>query len=134
MTELRGGSSGAAHTGGKGIAREKQNKTKIKTKTKHPNPNLESLVLTAQEGGTTEELICRIYGTAVPSCIDSQISEKQNLPQNTLTKARVADHILISQLMPGCSLQENNSAQPEPVPGHLLLPTAKANLASSPQP
>lgn len=121
MTELRGGSSRAVHTGEKGIAKKKKNQ---KT-----NSNLESLVLMAREGGTAEELICRIYGSAVPSCIDSQISEEQNLPQNTLTKARVPDHILISQLMPGCRKITLHSLDLCLVTSSLL----QANLASSPQ-
>ena len=64
----------------------------------------------------------------VPSRIDSQISEKQNLSQNTLTKALVPDHILISQLTPDCGLQENHAAQLGPVPGNLLPTASKFSL------
>lgn len=66
----------------------------------------------------------------MPSCIDSQISEKQNLSQNTLTKALVPDHILISQLKPDCGLQENHAAQLGPVPGNLLPTASKFHLLS----
>lgn len=86
----------------------------------------------AREGGTAEELICRIYGSAVPSCIDSQISEEQNLPQNTLTKARVPDHILISQLMPGAGCRKITLHSLDLCPATSFL--LQANLASSPQP
>lgn len=64
----------------------------------------------------------------VPSHIDSQISEKQNLPQNTPTKALIPDHTLISRLTSDCGLQENHAAQIGPVPGNLLPAASKFSL------
>lgn len=76
-------SSQAVHTGVKGIAK-----------------GIWSVEREYHRGYYVQDL----WLSPVPACIDSQISEKQNLPPNTLRKTLVPDHRLISLLMPGCGL------------------------------